>query len=580
MIDGMNRFTYNPTTVNITRSRFDRSSEHKTTFNSGELIPIYLDEVLPGDTVSMDTAAVVRMATPKFPVMDNAFMDLYYFFVPMRLVWDHTKEFFGENTTGPWEQQAEYTIPQVKIQDARVGSMMDYFGLPLIEGDAIAYYFANALPFRSYALIWNEYFRDQNVMTPIPIDKGDSTILITSSFLGTPWYESTMTPERFFLGNRCCPLPVSKFHDYFTSALPEPQKGPAVTLPLAGTAPLVEGDMYDFGNFQFGSSGWNFGNSTEMHPLYLNNNGFSDDTIFRLFVSDEDNTSGGNISQIDQLNAYADLSQASALTINAFRQALALQGLYELDARGGTRYREIIKSHFGVTSLDARMQVPEFLHGKRIPITMQQVLQTSETTSESPQGNTAAFSLTQDVGNSFIYSATEHGYIIGLACIRTSLTYQQRIEKMWSRRRRFDFYWPVFANLGEQPIYNKELYFAYEGDFSGHNDGSEYDPDTGENAGEGVFGFQEAWAEYRYRPSMITGVFRSNASESLDVWHYSQDFTSQPTLSPQFMIQPQEVVERTLAVSDAPQFIADFAFKSTWVRPMPMYSIPALLGRM
>lgn len=576
-MDDFNKFARSVSSVNITRSRFSRPSGHKTTFDAGELVPIYLDEVLPGDTVSMDTAAVARMSTPIHPVMDNAFLDIYYFYVPMRLVWDYAKEFFGENTSGPWEQPTEYTIPQVRVSNVRENSVLDYFGLPVgsAGSQSATLFYCNALPIRAYALIWNEWFRDQNVSTPIPIYKGNNTINLIGG-VNVEWYGlGAYDPAvAFFSVNQHC-LPVGKFHDYFTSSLPEPQKGPAVTLPIADFAPLTLGERYRLGDE---NTGIDFSSSIiydqdRFFPMYSAN--YND--LGRIVIDSAQSSEEPQIpTPINQTNLYADLSAGANVTINAFRQALALQGLFELDARAGTRYREIIKSHFGVTSPDARQQIPEYLHGKRIPITMSQVLQTSSTDDTSPQGNTAAYSLTQDVGNSFTYSATEHGYLIGLACVRTSQTYQQRIEKLWSRKRRFDFYWPVFANLGEQPVFNKEIYFGSD---SGVNDGIQ-DEREGYKIGENVFGFQEAWAEYRYKPSQITGLFRSVAGLDLDAWHYSEDFTQQPTLSPQFIYQDKDVVSRTLAVTDQPQFIADFQFNATWVRPMPMYSVPSLLGRM
>ncbi len=544
-------FSVNPVNIDIQRSIFDRSTSLKTTFNTGKLVPIFVDEVLPGDTFNISTAMVVRMTTPIHPVMDLAYLDLYYFFVPNRLTWEHWKEFNGENSASAWEQLTEYEIPQITSPTGgwNKGTIADYMGLPIgISGLSVS-----RLPFTAYCLIWNEWFRDQNLQDPCYINLDDTTLE------GTNEGDYVTNAQ---LGGE--PLPVNKYHDYFTSALPAPQKGPAVLLPLGDSAPVVTFDGTNTPSGEYLKITTPAGNTIPDQLILqtLNKNAeFGQYVGAQMTQSQAANTTPitGNVYPIVPANLKADLSQATQATINQLRQAFQVQRLFEKDARGGTRYIEIIKSHFGVTSPDGRQQRPEYLGGKRIPITTQQVLQTSATNTTSPQGNTAAFSVTEDGDDTFTKSFTEHGLIIGLVCVRTQHTYQQGIERMWSRKRRFDYYWPALANIGEQAILNKEIYAQ------------------GTSADEEAFGYQEAWAEYRYKPNRISGALRSTYAQSLDVWHYGDNYDAQPILSNAWIQETKVNVERTLAVQDEDQFIADFYFKNICARPMPMYSIPGLI---
>ena len=629
--------------IDIQRSVFDRSSEHKTTFNAGKLIPIYIDEVLPGDTFTLDQAMVLRMSTPLYPVMDNSFLDVYYFFVPLRLVWQKAKQFFGENDSAPWDSMDELQIPSLKIFDeaVRTGSVADYFGIPVgvkpsSSGDDDT---ISALPFRAYGLIWNEWFRDQNLMYPCDIlSENDGTLDYTNDEFNPPIGSNLSVPARGGM-----PLPVAKFHDYFTSALPEPQKGDPVSFNLGqGEFPVEfrsdnipskdlipvfsrnpDSTKVDLEGLYSGSItalGFKGSDLRDNYSLQLPSATDPEQAYIDQYVGISAFSKGGNASSLqgDQpvnwlrgvngegyydssfigvssgtgsgdlpyhyvlknmglisttgakatINAAVSVANLGSITVNELRMSFALQRLLERDARGGTRYREIIKAHFGVTSPDARMQIPEYLGGKRIPINVSQVLQTSETTSASPLGETGAYSLTSDSDSMFTYSATEHGYLIGVCCVRTNHTYQQGIEKMWSRKRRFDFYWPALANIGEQAILNREIYFS------------------GTEADSKPFGYQEAWAEYRYKPSRVSGYMRStidvlapSSTGSLDVWHYADNYSETPTLSSGWIAETPDNIDRTLAVSSdvSHQFIADFAFKCRCARPMPVYSVPGLL---
>lgn len=549
-INQISRFTLNPS-VDIQRSKFERNSDVKFSFNVGDLVPFYVDEVLPGDTFSIDTSKVVRMQPLVAPIMDNLYLDTYWFFVPNRLVWDHWKNFCGENASLKWFPSVEYSVPKVKgvvtsnsSNDTRrwvSGDIADYMGIPIASsGVAVTSsdnLEVNALPFRGYALIWNDFFRDQNLQDPIPIDTSD---------VGGTVRNDDIIENRICQGSGI--LKACKYHDYFTSCLPSPQKGPDVNIPLSGLAPVVTGNSY--GGAIGSSTALSFRNAKGQGAGFLDlHNG--------LILSSDPNPNTGLVPN----NLYASLGSSALGTINELRLAFQMQRIYEKDARGGTRYTEILKNHFGVTSPDARLQRPEYLGGSRIPININQVVQTSSS-SNTPQGNTAAFSVTADVHSDFTKSFVEHGFIFGLCVARYDHTYQQGLERFWSRSDRFDYYWPSLANIGEQPVKRKEIYCTGLSD----ND-------------ERVFGYQEAWADYRYKPSRVAGEMRSNVPNSLDVWHLADNYDGAPFLSSEWIEEDKTNLNRALAVSDkvSNQLWADIFVKNTSVRPMPIYSIPGLI---
>lgn len=559
-----NSFSDAPVNLDLHRSKFQRNFNHKTTFREGDLVPVYFDEVLPGDTFSLDSSFLVRMSTPIFPVMDNSAIDLYFFFVPNRLVWSHWQEFCGENISAPWTQKTEYQIPQMTFDepDTTFGfgatnySVMNYLGIPSVlysPGFSVS-----DLPNRAYRLIWNEWFRDQNIQVPVFVPLDDSS----RSFAR---YTDL---ERNYGGY---PLKVGKFHDYFTSCLPSPQKGPSVSLPLGDLAPVISGvtnsdltSSVPDHTIRFVTVGR--GSDSGYHSLLFDSTGAAGSAVLSPAGSSADKVTLGGISNVIFANQYADLSQATATTINELRQAFAIQRLYEKDARGGTRYRELLKAHFGVTAPDARVQVPEYLGGCRVPININQVLQTSSSNDISPQGNTAAYSCTTDSRSLFTSSFVEHGMLIGLACVRVEHSYCQGVERYWSRKRRFDFYWPTLANIGEQAVLKKEIFAT----------GNVVDDDQ-------AFGYQEAWADYRYKPNRLSGEFSIDSDSVVpfsslgQAWTYMDVYDSPPTLSDSWIRESENNIAQTLAVQDKPQFMADFYFKVGTVRPMPVYSVPGLI---
>ena len=553
--------------VDIQRSRFDRSASLKTSFNAGNIVPFFLEEVLPGDTFNVKTSRVVRMQTLLTPMMDNVYLDTYYFFVPNRLVWDHWKEFCGENTESAWIPETEYSIPQITAPAGgwNVGTLADYFGVPTgVSGLSVS-----ALPFRAYALIMNEWFRDENLQDPLVVPTDDSTVAGVNT--------GTFVTD---VAKGGLPYIACKYHDYFTSALPAPQKGPDVTIPVgtAGPYPVVaqSNTVPNPGNvgltfvpytatFNNAGNQWtgqvnqlrgNIGNSGAVGEPTAQNSSFGVVTTNSQF--------NGSATKIIPNNLWAlDSGDAAVATINQLRLAFQIQKFYEKQARGGSRYTEVVRSFFGVTSPDARLQRPEYLGGNRTPINVNQVIQQSGTgeSVNTPQGTVVGMSLTTDSHSDFTKSFTEHGFIIGVMVARYDHTYQQGLNRLWSRKDKFDYYWPVFANIGEQAIKNKEIYAQ------------------GNSTDDEVFGYQEAWAEYRYKPNQVTGEMRSQYAQSLDVWHLADDYSKLPSLSAEWIQEDGKTIDRVLAVSSelANQFFADIYVKNYCTRPMPMYSIPGLI---
>ncbi|UDN67641.1 major capsid protein [robinz microvirus RP_81] len=505
----------------IPRSSFDRSSGYKSTINSGYLTPIFCDEVLPGDTFSLNMSVFARLATPLHPIMDNMFISSFWFFVPLRLVWANFQKFMGEQAN-PGDS-IDFLVPQMSPAAGGYAaqSIYDYVGLPV----GVANFNHSSLPFRAYNLIWNEWYRDQNLQNSVTVSKADTND----------------PPGNYTLLRR------GKRHDYFTSALPWPQKGPGMSIPLGTSAPIRTSQTALTGTAQ----ALRWGDTTAGAAIGTGAIGnAAGGTVINT-------TSTGGTTTIWPTNLVADLSTASAATINQLRQAFQVQKLYERDARGGTRYTEIVRAHFNVVSPDARLQRPEYLGGGQSAVNVHQVPQTAQA-DDSPTGTLGAYGTAAFSGHGFSKSFTEHGIILGLVSVRADLNYQQGLNRMWSRRTKLDFYWPALAMIGEQTILNKEIYCQ------------------GTAADENVFGYQERFAEYRYRPSVITGQMRSSYPQSLDTWHLAQDFTALPALNAAF-IEDNPPIDRIIAVPTEPQFIIDAYFRLRCARPMPVFGVPGLI---
>lgn len=540
-------------TVDCPRSKFDRSCGYKTTLDAGYLVPFFADEVLPGDTFDVNATMFARLATPIVPVMDNIFVDTFFFFVPLRIIWDNFEKFMGAQDNP--NDSTDYLCPIINAPDGGFvnGSLYDYLGMPTQVNNI----WLDAFWCRAYNKIWNEWFRDENLQNSVPEHSDDGPDPSTDYVL----------------------LKRGKRYDYFTSCLPWPQKGPAVDLPLGTTAPvtitgnspLLLGVPSIPAAFGVAAGSNNTNNQTNTNALYMYNpsnygNSAIGSSVSPSPISSMTQLHDKALAYYSGLTATADLSGATAATINSLRQAFQLQKFYEKDARGGTRYIEKILAHFGVRSPDGRLQRPEYLGGSSRRLNITQVPQTSSTTGDSPLGNLAAYGIYASSDNGFVKSFTEHGVILGLVNIRCDLSYQQGIDRMFSRRTITDFYWPSFAHLGEQGVLNKEIYAQ------------------GNATDDAVFGYQERYAEYRYKRSLVTGQFRSNFAQSLDVWHLSEYFENLPTLSSQFIQDSStNTINRCIAVqrqegeASYPQLLLDSYIRNICIRPMPVYSVPGLV---
>lgn len=539
--------------IDIQRSVFDRSHVYKTTFNEGKLVPYFVDEVLPGDTFTLSPTEFCRLATPVAPFMDNIYIESFFFFVPSRLVYDQWTKLCGEQDNP--EDSTDYLVPTVSLSGDMTNTLPDYMGIGCATG-SFSNINVNCLPFRAYWLIWNEWFRDENLQKSVKVSKGESNTVLESMGTGTsnPNYGF---PDGVTAWYDCAPR--GKRYDYFTACLPWPQKGPAVDLPIGGgMSPLLASSSVKVDG----------GSGPTLQSVFPNTNITSPSST--NFLGNSSFASNGSVTSVSAKGYsltyddpiypyYVDLSSMGSVTINSLRQAFMLQRYYEIDARGGTRYTEKLQAHFGVTNPDARLQRPEFLGSHTSMMNINPVTQTSSTDSTSPQGNLAAYGVNAQQYHAFTKSFTEYGYIIGLINVRADLTYQQGINRMWTRSDVLDFYWPSFAHLGEQAVLNREIYAQ------------------GTSADDDVFGYQERYAEYRYKPSLITGQFRSTYKETLDVWHLSLNFGSLPTLSDEF-IQDHPPIERVVAVPSYPHFLLDVKFNLRCVRPLPMFGTPGIFG--
>ena len=546
--NAVSRFAQVPR-AEIRRARFKRDFANITTMTEGDLVPIYVDEVLPSDTITCKLNGLIRMATPLYPVMDNCYLDTYAFFVPCRLLWEHWENLMGQNDSSYWAEKTEYSVPQITAPNNgwQVGTIADYMGVPT----GVPHIAVNSLPFRAYARIWNEWFRDENLQQPV-MQNMDDTNINGSNMGGT-----LDTAQAGGL-----PMKVAKYHDYFTSCLPEPQKGEASSIPIEiGTIPVITQNKVN----EDTGIGLKWNGVTDGYGTYIlgarSKSGDPNNVYGNTGVRTQNDTAPNYQMDLNPANLFAVGEGATtSITINELRQAIAIQHILEADARGGTRYTELLAHEFGVTSPDSRLQRSEYLGGTRVPININQVIQQSSTTDTSPQGNTAAYSMTTLRNKMCSFSAVEHGYIVILGCIRVNHSYQQGLSRMWTRKSRFDFYHPMLANLGEMAVLNKEIYCQ----------GNEQDDE--------VFGYQEAWADYRYHPNIVTGEMRSQYAQTLDAWHYGDYYTKLPTLSSTWIQEGPENIDRTLAVQseNSHQFICDFYFDQTWTRPMPIYSVPGL----
>lgn len=531
-------------TIDIQRSKFKRPFTHKTTFNMGKLIPFYVDsDVLPGDTHKFTTSMVVRLLDPAVPIMDNLYLDTYYFFIPSRLCWTNFKKHMGENTDGAWAVVAETERPHIIIPETGYDkdAILTYMGIP--QGSQVAGCTVDREAVTAYCMTWNEWFRDQNLVAPLTLNLNDGDVMGDNS-----------DPV---LGGKV--LPVYKFHDAFTSSLPQPQKGSSITMPLGVSAPIGISGTNAAGTIVPTISRHIPADGTDQRALYQQSGiGWSNLTAA---THADGTTTGSGTALFTFNNLEADLTQATSATINALRLAFATQRILEKDARGGTRFREVIKNHFNTTIADARSQIPEYLGGAtRIPINITQVTQTSSGVEGSPIGQPGATSLTTNTDDSVTYSAQEWGTILGLLCVRQDHTYQQGINRMWRKRRRLDQYWTALAHLGEGPVYASELYATA----NGGND-------------EVVFGYQEAWYWYRYLQGYVSGELSSLYATSLDVWHLGDEYSDTPILSDEFLQETDQYLYRSLIATEHHQFIADIYVENIAVRPMPIYSVPGLI---
>lgn len=553
--------------MHTSRTRFNRDQTILTTFDSGALIPFFVDEVLPGDTFQVDTSAIIRMSTPKYPVMDDAFIDFYYFFCPNRIIWDDFKRFMGEANETPWEPTKTYKVPQIQLGTGEKGglaqpfegSVLDYMGVPTKSVPAGSRATKiNALPVRAYVAIWNEYFRDENVDNPAALKRVSEDIdyadRADSTSLDLGWGTARG-------GGRC--LPVNKFHDYFTSCLPYPTRGPEVTLPLSGNAAVnLFNDQELTKKMSTGNSGNIYLNSTETanntSVPFMSNWPTGSNNAHPVLINGAPSATDASTYRFGFLGA--DLASVTATTINDLRNAVAVQQYYEALARGGSRYREQIQALWNVTISDKTVQIPEYLGGGRYHVNINQIVQTSgqQSNTDTPIGETGAMSVTPVNESSFTKSFEEHGFVIGVLCVRHNRSYQQGLERFWSRTDRLDYYVPQFANLGEQPVKKKEIVL------------------TGTAKDEETFGYQEAWADYRMKPNRVSGKMRSNASGTLDFWHYADNYKEAPTLSQGWMMEGKEEIARTLIVQDEPQFLGAIRVTNKTTRCMPLYSVPGL----